>query len=458
MRAVAVDARGFGTYRAANYEELIDHPFEISDFSSVEFAAAGVPHRLIVAGKFETDLDRVAADLSQLCTTQIDFFGRPAPFSSYTFLGLAVGEGYGGLEHRASSSLIFRRDDLPKPGETGLPREYQRFLGLASHEYFHSWHVKRSKPDVFMPYQLDRRNHTRLLWVFEGITTYYQDLFLLRSDLIGVEAYLRRLSEQLTRVYRVPGRFKQSLAESSFDAWDSLYKPDSNSPNAGVSYYSKGALVALALDLTLRNGDSGKGTLDDVVLELWRRYGAKDVGLPEDGFEVIAKALGGPQLNEFFEQAVRSTKDLQLVDLLARFGLKLLFRQAQGQSDQGGTPPKDSIERLALGASFRPRADRIEVVTVLAGGPAERAGLCPGDVVIAVAGLKLSNVNLHDRLVRFEVGEAVEIHFFRGDLLYATKLTLEPSPLDTCYIEIDAGASPSAIARREAWLGTIPHA
>ena len=181
------------TTTAADYDELLDHPVEISDFESVEFVACGVPHHLVIAGRFETDLERVAADLTQICATQIEFFGAPAPFEQYWFLGLAVGDGYGGLEHRASTSLIFGRDDLPKPGEAGQPRDYQRFLALASHEYFHTWHVKRSKPAAFIPYRLDRRNHTRLLWVFEGITSYYQELMLRRSGVLGTTAFLQRL-------------------------------------------------------------------------------------------------------------------------------------------------------------------------------------------------------------------------------------------------------------------------
>src|SRR5204862_532727 len=187
---------------------------------------------------------RVATDLKLICETQIEFFGRPAPFDRYWFLCLAVGgDAWGGLEHRASTSLIFSRDDLPKAGDSGVPREYQRFLALASHEYFHTWHVKRTKPVAFIPYRLDRRVHTRLLWVFEGLTSYYQELMLLRSGVIGVPAFLQRLAEALTRVYRTPGRLRQSLADSSFDAWDVLYKPEANHPNSSISYYTKGALV-----------------------------------------------------------------------------------------------------------------------------------------------------------------------------------------------------------------------
>lgn len=454
MEPAAVDARGFGVYRAADYDELIDHPFEISDFASIEFEAAGVPHRFIVAGRIDGDLERVATDLRQLCETQIEFFGRPAPFSTYTFLGLAVGEGYGGLEHRASSSLIYRRADLPKPGESGLPRDYQRLLALSSHEYFHSWHVKRSKPAAFKPYRLDRRNYTRLLWVFEGITSYYQERFLRLSGLLGAEAYLRRVGEQLTRVYRVPGRFRQSLAESSFDAWDSLYKPGPNSPNAGVSYYSKGALVALALDLTLRGADPPRTTLDEIVKEVWRRYGARDVGLPEDAFETLASELAGTDLGAFFDRAVRGTEDLPLAELLAAHGLELTLRQSQGSSDTGGTPlPKDASRLLALGAMYRGREDGLELLTVVEGGAAAGAGLSPGDLVIAIGGLRISERNIAERLARHHEGDEVDVAFFRGDELLSAPLTMHVAPADTCHISLDPAASGRALQRRRDWLG-----
>jgi predicted metalloprotease with PDZ domain len=452
MHAVAVDARGFGTYRAADYDELIDHPVEISEFAHASFAAAGVPHEIVIAGKFESDLDRITADLRQLCETQIDFFGRPAPFDRYVFLGLAVGDGYGGLEHRGSSSLIFSRDDLPKPGERGLPRSYQRFLALASHEYFHTWHVKRTKPAVFTPYRLDRRNHTRLLWVFEGITSYYQDLFLIRSQLIGTKAYLQRLGEQLTRVYRTPGRMRQSIAESSFDAWDLLYKPEANSPNAGVSYYTKGALTALALDLTLRALDR-QVSLDDVVRESWRRYGARDVGVPEDGFERLAIEIGGAPLAAFFDAAVRGTDDLDVAALLAGVGVRLQTRSAASPTDTGGTPAATDETPPSLGASYRPRDGGLELVTVFDGGPAQAAGLSPGDLVIALGGLKVNDRNLQNRLARCEIGERVRASAFRGDELIDVELELTAPPLDTCYLELDEHAAADVLERRKAWLG-----
>ena len=448
-----VDERGFGSYRAGDYDELLDHPVEISDFESVEFEAAGVPHRLVVAGRFESDLDRVATDLALICTAQIEFFGKPAPFDRYWFLGLAVGEGYGGLEHRASTSLIFGRDDLPKAGEATPSRDYQRFLALASHEYFHTWHVKRTKPAAFMPYRLDRRNHTRLLWVFEGITSYYQELMLLRSGVLGINAFLQRMGELLTRVYRMPGRFEQSLAQSSFDAWDVLYRPEAHHANTAISYYTKGAMVALALDLKLRLDTAGRTSLDDVVRELWLRYGARGVGVPENGFERLAAEVSGLDLAAFFTSNVRGTDDPPLKELLAQFGVALEMRAAAGADDRGGTPRTGNGELLTLGVAVREREHGLELTSVLAGGAAERAGLNPGDVLIAIDRLRVTGRNLARRLARFESGERVTASAFRGDELLEVGIVLKAAPLDTCYLAVRDQADPKAVERRRAWLG-----
>lgn len=448
-----IDERGFGIYAANDYDELLDHPVEISDFESVEFEAGGVPHHLVIAGRFETDLDRVAADLAQICAAHIEFFGAPAPFDRYWFLTLAAGEGYGGLEHRASSSLIVSRDDLPKIGDPGTSRDYQRFLALVSHEYFHTWHVKRTKPAAFMPYRLDRRNHTRLLWVFEGVTSYYQELLLVRSGVLGLASFLQRLGELLTRVYRTPGRFRQSLAESSFDAWDVLYRPEAYHPNTTISYYTKGATVALALDLKLRLETAGRTSLDDVVRELWRRYGAAQVGVPEDGFERLAAELSGLDLEPFFASAVRGTDDPPLKELLAEFGVVLEMRATAGGDDRGGVPRERNGDPLTLGVTLREREPGLELTSVLDGGAAERAGLNPGDVLIAIDRLRVTGRNLARRLARFENGERVTASVFRGDELLEVGVVLKAAPHDTCYLVVREPADPKALERRRAWLG-----
>ncbi len=454
MSVVDIDQCGFGRYEATSYDELIDHPIEISNHARTEFTAGGVPHALVIAGRHDTDLERLDADLHQLCEAQIGFFGAPPPFDRYVFLGLAVDNGYGGLEHRASSSLVFNASDLPKIGEPGVPREYQRFLSLCSHEYFHSWNVKRLRPEAFTPYRLNERNFTRQLWIFEGITSYYQDLLLLRADLIGRDAYLNRLAQTLTRVYRTPGRAYQSLADSSFDAWDKLYKPEPNSPNATISYYTKGALTALALDLTVRNATSSKLSLDDIMRALWTTHGQPGRGLEEGEFERVAADVTGVELDDFFDAAVRGTDDIALESLLNGFGIELTLRAATGPTDAGGATTSGSPEQpLTIGAVYRDGGGGIELTTVREGGPAEAAGLAAGDIVIAIDGRHVRAGNIEQRLARFEPATSVPLAYFRRNELRTTTIELAPAPLDTCTLALRPEPDAGMLARRERWLG-----
>ena len=328
---------------------------------------------------------------------------------------------------------------------------YQRFLSLCSHEYFHAWNVKRIKPQAFTPYDLDSRNHTRLMWVFEGITSYYQDLMLLRGDLIGAEAYLVRLGQMLTRVYRAPGRAKQSIAESSFDAWDKLYKPDANSMNATVSYYSKGALVALALDLTVRRDSDA--TLDQIMGALWERFGAGSAGLREDDFERLSQEISGVDLGAFFDAAVRGTQDLPLAELLADFGVSLEFRQAAGPNDKSGLPWTGTTPLRHSGIRYRRHPGGLELTVVVTDGPAERAGLNPGDLLIAIGGLRVTERNLAKRLARIDAADAVPATVFRGDELLEFQLTVAEAANDTCSLGLEEKLDAAALARRESWLG-----
>lgn len=236
----------FGRFRAPDYDALIDHPVEMGDFQLAHFDAGGCRHEIVVTGQASVDFERLIRDLKPICETEIAMFDpvhRKAPVQRYLFLVMAVGDGYGGLEHRASTALICSRDDLPWPGMRGTPSGYQTFLGLASHEYFHTWHVKRIKPARFAPYDLDREVYTELLWVFEGFTSYYDDLTLVRSGAIDEAAYLRLLAQAMQRVASNPGRRLQSVAESSFDAWIKYYRPDENTQNAVSSYYVKLSLI-----------------------------------------------------------------------------------------------------------------------------------------------------------------------------------------------------------------------
>ncbi len=244
---------GFGSYRASNYDELIDHPVEMGVFDLLHFDAGGARHDIAITGRHRADLERFRLDTQRICQAQIDLFGGTpssrAPIDHYVFQLLALDEGYGGLEHRASTSLVSGRSGLPQTGAQHVSDDYRKLLGLVSHEYFHTWNVKRIKPEAFLPYDLTREAYTTQLWAFEGITSYYDDLILVRSGLIGTDSYLELLGQNLTALMRTPGRTRQSIADSSFDAWIKYYRRDENAPNAIVSYYIKGALVALALDL-----------------------------------------------------------------------------------------------------------------------------------------------------------------------------------------------------------------
>ena len=454
MRAVDAERYGFGTYRAADYAELIDHPVEMGQFLIGEFEAAGIPHAIAVTAHTRFDMARICHDLARLCEAQLAFLGRPADLDRYLFLLTVTENGYGGLEHRWSSSLVCSRRDLPQRKAARTGDEYRKFLGLCSHEYFHLWNVKRMKPERFTPYDLGSEVHTGLLWVFEGITSYYDDLFLVRSGLISADSYLELLGRAITRVMRGAGRLRQSVEESSFDAWTRFYKQDANSPNAIVSYYAKGSLIALALDVTIRKDSNGRFSLDDVMREAWRSFGESGEGMPERGLESIARSVTGLELADFFERYVRGTGDIPLQGLLRAVGIQLHQRAASDSKDLGGKPAAaDAAATPWLGASLARDGAESRFSVVHADSPAEKAGIAPGDEAVALNGLRLTADNLDGRLRDYQPGHAVTITVFRDHRLMTLKARLGKPPEDTFYLTADAEADAETAARRASWLG-----
>ncbi len=410
---------GFGSYQAADYDELIDHPVEMGEFLTEGFTVGGARHEIVVSGAADTDMARLVADLKPVCEAQIRFFeprsGR-APFDRYLFLTYAVGQGYGGLEHRSSTALICSRTDLPWPGMVGQPDEYRTFLGLCSHEYFHTWHVKRIKPAVFSPYQLKSESHSRLLWVFEGFTSYYDDLMLVRSGVITLTDYLKGLARVISAVQRGSGRRLQSVAESSFDAWTKYYRQDENAANAIVSYYAKGSLVALAIDLTIRSGSGHARSLDDVMRLMWDRHGKHfdrdGTGVPEGGMPALIREATGIDLRRQIDAWVHGTVDLPLVDLFEELGISLRFEAATGPG-------------AMLGFKLTDTGNGCRVATVHNDEPAHRAGLSGGDVIVACDGIRVEREkDLQAVLARHRIGDTVTLHFFRGDVLGTRSLQI----------------------------------
>jgi predicted metalloprotease with PDZ domain len=439
----------FGGYRAADYDELIDQPVEMGCFDVIEFEACGVPHAMTLTGRHHADKARLAHDLKIVCEYHIRLFGEPAPMDRYLFQVMITGDGYGGLEHRSSTSLLCSRDDLPRIGQDEVSEGYRSFLGLCSHEYFHTWNIKRIKPAVFQPYDLSREVHTPLLWFFEGVTSYYDDLALVRSGLIGRDSYFELLGQTITRVLRGSGRLKQPVTDSSFDAWTKFYKQDDNAPNSIVSYYTKGSLIALALDLTLRN--AGAATLDDVMRTLWQRHGV--LGVTEEGLERLIGDVAGIDLSDFFSQALRGTSDLPLAELLAACGIALNLRPADGAADKGGKPGgNNGTSRSVLGVRSGDDPAGARLLNVFDGGAAQQAGLAAGDVVIAVDGLRVNHACLEKVIAVHAAGASVHVHAFRRDELMDFSTVLQAAPADTCYL-VNADVQDLQQRQRcDAWL------
>lgn len=364
-----VGKRGFGVYLAQDYDELVDCPVEMGTFWSTEFRACGVPHRLVVAGATEAfDGARFAADVQKICETEIRFWHdrRKPPHKSYVFMLNAVDDGYGGLEHRNSTALIASRRDLPRVGDSRTGDGYTTLLGLVSHEYFHTWNVKQLRPAEFARYDYGRENYTSLLWFFEGFTSYYDDLLLRRAGLIDDATYVRLLNKTINQVLQTPGREVQPVAQASWDAWVKYYRQDENTPNATVSYYTKGALVGLCFDLTLRA--EGRTTLDEVMRALWQR--CKAGPMTEADFAAVLRELGGRSFTREINAWIHGTRELPLADLLQKMGIFALDEPAQLQQ--------------RLGVRAEESNGTIRLKTVLRGGAAEQAGLAAGDEWIGV--------------------------------------------------------------------------
>jgi predicted metalloprotease with PDZ domain len=451
LPVVKVDAAGQGHYEAADYDELVDHPVELGRFWRGTFKAAGVAHELVVAGALpDFDGERLLADTRRVCETEIDFWhgkltakNKP-PFKRYVFLLNTTESGHGGLEHRASTALLASRRDLPQRGKAETSDGYANVLGLISHEYFHTWNVKRLRPADFTHYDYTRENYTELLWFFEGFTSYYDDLFVLRSGLIDAARYLRIVGKTISAVLGLPGRTVQSVAQASFDAWVKYYRADENTPNATISYYAKGSLVALALDLTLRH--EGRGTLDDVMRQLW----ATSAGGPIREADIAAAlhAVGGRSFDKELAAWVHGTGDLPLQGVLGALAVDW----------QAAITPL--AQRLGLRVN-ESALTGVAVTHVLRGSAAEAAGFAPGDELLAVDGWRLRRLDDVQRLLA--PGRPAPWWVARDQRVRQLTLALPEEPVAagiTLTLNDKSGvgataarAHAAALALRKSWLG-----
>jgi predicted metalloprotease with PDZ domain len=454
MHPVKTDEKGFGRYIADTYEDFIDCPAEIGRYSESEFSVASCNHRLIVSGSNRFDHESICSCLERICSEQVELFGE-LPIQEYTFFLQLVDDGYGGLEHKNSTSLIFSRDELPSKNDTKISPGYRRLLALCSHEYFHLWNVKRITPQPFLEQNTSQEVYTKQLWVFEGITSYYDELMLVRSGVIEAEGYFEMLAETVTRVMRGSGRKKQTLEESSFDVWTKFYKQDENAPNAIVSYYAKGALFALVLDLTIRIQSEGLFSLDHIMRAMWQKYGKNSEGVPEGGFEEVAAEVTSLNLKSLFELGLRSTEELPLAECLEAFGVEMKLLPAKSQDDKGGVITKSENEQNSysvIGAKWIDKNGTVYIQQVFDGGAAQEAGVSAGDEIIAVDGQR-KNTNQFDRYIAdTDPGETVQVHLFRRGTLMNISLKPRKAPSDTCYFYLTEQKNPEISKRYTEWL------
>lgn len=444
-----IDKPQIYTLQADSYHELIDHPFEIAEQDSFDFIIQDnshqtLSHHFYLSGKHSANMGRLQQDVTQICQTYLDWLGD-APFNDYTFMTFASGQDYGGLEHINSTSLITPRRDLPNADEPKVPSsDYQRFLGLCSHEYFHAWWVKTVRPDVMLEVDLRREAFTPLLWVFEGFTSYIDDFMLQASGVIDKASYLKLLAEQINRYYQTAGRAHQSVAESSFDAWIKLYRNDENTGNAGISYYNKGALVALCLDLTLLTKSAGRYRLFDVVKEFYSQAKQKDnkrIGISSaDMGAVIGQFMPLADWEEFERRYVNGVEELPLETLLAENGIKI------------HTNTKETADKnIPWGMRCSETPLGLKVNRVNRDSAAAKAGISAHDVIVAIDGIKADT----KQLATFSAAtRAVQCHLFRRDELMVVEVLPRADLVDNNTYDDNQKVFPHSISLRLARAST----
>jgi len=422
---------GNNRFLALDYDTLVDSPIEVGCHSVYEFTVQDIPHRLAVWGKLNCDVEKLQHDIIKIIETEAQLFGG-LPYEHYLFLLHLTTQGYGGLEHKNCCSLIYSEQGM------GLPSKYQRFLNLVAHEFFHLWNVKRLKPAEFIPFDYDQENYTPSLWFCEGTTSYYDLVIPWRAGVYDAKQFLKLLGEEITRYYQTPGREVQSLTEASFDAWIKYYRRDGNSPNSQISYYLKGALVTLLLDLQIRKKYQNQRSFDDVMQKMWQNFGQEEVGFtPAQLYETIQAVLD-EDLTDFWHNYITGLTPLPLAETLRDFGLEL-------RPIPGKTP--------FLGIILE--ANRNVVKQVLRDSPAWWVGIDPGDEIVALGGRRVKREQWSEQLQEFAVGETVELAIFRQDQVRSYPVTLGAPQPEGYQVEAMTEPSPTQQALGTGWLGNL---
>lgn len=426
----------FGEYWAPHYAELIDHPVLLGEFDILPFSASGVDFELILAGGHQADVKRITQDLTKICQHHIDFFADTPPINRYQFITLLTDNAFGGLEHVSSTALMYSRNGLPRLTDANrMTDDYRVFLSLCSHEFFHTWHVKRIKPLELFNAPLDQEQYTEQLWIYEGFTSYYDDFSLLRCGLITQLEYLKVVGQNLTRLLRNKGRFKQTITESSFDAWTKFYKQDESAVNNIVSYYNKGAVLAMCLDLLIKNKSNGDYSLDDVMQFLWNKHGKLAIPTPVDVIQNIVNTELKLDLTDFFQSALYSTDELPFIELLHKFGVQSHFFPRENLDDKGGVKTASHIG-IDFGAQVKALEIGLQMIQVTEHTAAYESGLQVGDVLIAIDKWEVNKENLMAQLSTLAIGQTAQLCVLRDKKLKQLTFIARAASYDTIALEI----------------------
>ncbi|MBK1986510.1 M61 family metallopeptidase [Sphaerospermopsis aphanizomenoides BCCUSP55] len=391
------------TFCAADFDTLVDTPFEIGSHDLYHFDVLGIPHELAIWGKGNCQPQKMLEDFQKIIEFEAQMFGG-LPYQRYVFiLHLFKQEAYGGLEHKNSSSLIYHR--LGFRGQD----KYEKFIQLVAHEFFHLWNVKRIRPKALEVFDYDQENYTQSLWFCEGTTSYYDLIIPFRAGVYDIKSYFHHLNQEITKYLKTPGRKVQPLSESSFDAWIKLYRPDPNSGNSQISYYLKGEMVSLLLDLLIRSRHGNQRSLNDVMSKMWAQFGQAEIGYTPEQLKEVIESVAGIDLSDFFNRYIQGLDDLPFNEYLEPFGLQLV---------------EEFEFEPYLGVKIKTENGREIIKFVEMGSPANTAGIDAGDELLAIDGIKVGTSQLSERLKDYQPGETINITVFHHDELRNYSVTL----------------------------------
>jgi predicted metalloprotease with PDZ domain len=419
------------TFYAKDFDTLVDTPFEIGKHQVYEFEVLGKPHELAIWGQGNFQIQRLITDFEKIIEVEAEIFGG-LPYERYVFLLHLLTQAFGGLEHKDSCSLIYQRFGFKDTDK------YERFIQLVAHEFFHLWNVKRIRPEALEVFDYDQENYTPSLWFCEGTTSYYDLHIPLRAGIYNAKSYLNHLSREVVRYQNTPGKAVQPLSESSFDTWIKLYRPDANSPNSQISYYLKGEMVSLLLDLLIRARHDNMRSLDDVMRVMWQEFGEAEIGYTPKQLQTVIESVAGVDLTDFFDQYIDGLVDLPFNQYLEPFGLQLF----------GDTDEEPFLGIKVVGENNR---DIVKFVEALS--PAQIAGIDTGDELVAINGIKVSASNLSERLRDYQAKDTIQVTVFHQDELFTYDVVLAHPRVSRYAIKPIANPSKAQKKNLTGWLG-----